>query len=66
MQEPISPEGVVELLSAAVAGNQTAWASAHDMSQTYVSDVLRGNKAPGIKMLNALGLERVVTYRPRS
>ena len=45
------------------AGSQSAWAEEHDMSTTLVSDVIRGRREPGDKVLAALGLERVVTYR---
>lgn len=45
------------------AGGQNRWAMLNDMSGVYVSDVLAGRREPAGKMLTALGLERVVTYR---
>lgn len=45
------------------AGGQSQWAGLNGMSGVYVSDVLAGRKEPAGKMLTALGLERVVTYR---
>jgi hypothetical protein len=45
------------------AGGQSQWAGLNGMSGVYVSDVLAGRKEPAGKMLAALGLERVVTYR---
>ena len=44
-------------------GNQQAFAKQHDISPAYVSDVLCGRRAPGAKILAALGYERVVGYR---
>lgn len=48
------------------AGGQRAWASAHTISEQYVSDVLNGRRAPGNAILSALRLERVVAYRTTS
>jgi len=45
------------------AGGQTAWARSNNMSAVYVSDVLAGKREPAGKMLAALGVERVVSYR---
>ena len=46
------------------AGGQAAWARLHGIAPGYVSDVLRGHDEPGKRLLAALGLERVVDYRP--
>ena len=43
-------------------GQQKLFAAAHGMSAQYVTDVLRGRREPGEKMLGALGLRKVVTY----
>ena len=56
----------VKALEFEVRGNQSQWAKEHDVSPAYVSDVLAGRRDPGKKILDALGLERVVTYRPSS
>lgn len=48
------------------AGTQAEWAKAQGLSATYVSDVLKGRRAPGDSILSALGFERVVTYRRKS
>lgn len=55
----------VELLRAAVdkAGTQTAFAKKHGISIAYVNDVLQGRRAPGDKILKALGLESQLTYK---
>jgi len=55
---------VRELLVAVcrVAGSQVVWAGKHGLSPQYVSDVLHG-KHPGSRMLSALGLERVESFR---
>jgi transcriptional regulator with XRE-family HTH domain len=43
--------------------SQASFARAAGVSQQYVNDVLKRDKAPGEAILRALGLERVVTYR---
>lgn len=45
------------------AGNQSAFAKQHNISTAYLSDVINGRKEAGDKILDALGLERVVTHR---
>lgn len=40
-----------------------AWATKHKMSRVYVSDVLAGRREPGDKILEALGLVKIVLYR---
>jgi DNA-binding transcriptional regulator YdaS (Cro superfamily) len=47
------------------APNQAAWARSHGISPAYVSDVINGRREPGPAILDALGIERVVTYRPK-
>ena len=46
-------------------GGQAAWAKAHGVSAAYVNDVLRERREPGKSILDALGLEKVVTYREK-
>jgi hypothetical protein len=41
------------------AGGQSAWARAHGVTQQAVSLVLTGRRAPGPRILDALGLARV-------
>ena len=45
------------------AGGQQAWARAHGISPAYVCDVLNARRAPGTKILRALGWIRLVTYQ---
>lgn len=45
------------------AGSQSAWAKANGISAPYVNDVLNFRRAPGAKILAALGLIRTVDYR---
>jgi hypothetical protein len=45
------------------AGSQLAWATAHDLAATYISDVINGRREPGMKLLAALGVERIIIYR---
>lgn len=46
-------------------GSQRALAKELGISQSYLNDVLKGRKEPGEGILAPMGLERVVTYRPR-
>ena len=50
-------------LKHAVGHSQAAWAKEHGISQAYVSDVINRRREPGKAILEALGLERVITYR---
>jgi DNA-binding transcriptional regulator YdaS (Cro superfamily) len=52
-------------LKHAVGHSQAAWARKHGVSPAYVSDVINGRREPGPAILDALGIERVVTYRPK-
>lgn len=49
-----------------VAGSQRAFATQHKVSLQYVNDVLHGRREMGVKILDALGLERVVRYQEKS
>ena len=44
-------------------GSQRALAKELGVSEPYLSDVIRGRREPGPKLLKARGLERVVDYR---
>jgi DNA-binding transcriptional regulator YdaS (Cro superfamily) len=63
----MNAEDVRDLLRRKVeqAGSQAAWADERGVTPAYVSDVLRGTREPGPAILNALGLERVVSYRQK-
>lgn len=54
-----------ELLEKKALPSQTAWAKANGISPAYVSDVIAGRREPGKLILDALGLERVITYRKK-
>ena len=43
-------------------GDQKSAASALGVSTTYLSEVLRGTKIPGPKILRPLGIRRVEAY----
>lgn len=64
----LTEQDVIARLSAAIAaaGSQTAFAQQHHISNQYVSDAMRGKRELGQKILDALGLERVVSYREKS
>lgn len=46
------------------AGSQRAWAEQNGLSSAYVNDVVTGKREPGAAILQRLGLEKVVIYRP--
>lgn len=48
------------------AGNQARWCIENDVSNAYLSDVLKGRREPGEKILAALGLERITYYRRKA
>lgn len=51
-------------ITASIDG-QAAWARAHGISPAYVNDVLHGRRDPGPKILDAIGFEKMITYRPK-
>lgn len=61
----MTEQDVIRLLvqACAKAGGQAPWAKQAGVSQAYINDVVNGRRLPGPSVLNALGLERVVTYR---
>lgn len=61
----MTEQEVIERLRAATeaAGGQRQFANANGFTPAYISDVLRGKRALADRILSALGLERVVTYR---
>lgn len=61
----MAPINVKAELQAAIdkVGSQKAFALASGVSPQYVNDVLQGHRLAGDKLLDALGLERVVTIR---
>ncbi|MCJ2078775.1 hypothetical protein MKK68_24565 [Methylobacterium sp. E-016] len=46
------------------SGSAKAYAERAGFSETYVSDVRCGRRGPGLSLLLALGLIRVVSYAP--
>jgi hypothetical protein len=67
ISERMTKEQVVALLESECvkAGSQAAWARKYQVSPAYLSDVLAGRREPGGKLLDALGLERLVSYERR-
>lgn len=61
----ITHDELVALIRAAVkeAGSQRALARQWSVAPAYVTDLLRGLRDPGPKILEAMGYERVVLYR---
>lgn len=65
MQDILLREDVIGLLRDAVGDNAKLWSEANGVSRQYVSLVLNGRVEAGPLILNALGLEKVVIYRPK-
>ncbi len=61
----MTAEQVREMLQAAFkeARSGSAWAKQHGVSIQYAADVASGKREPGAKICQALGIERVVSYR---
>lgn len=61
----LTEQELIERLRDAVnrAGSQKDFAQQHGISEQYLSDVLRSRREPGQKILDALGVERVVRYQ---
>lgn len=52
------------LLKAEAKPTQLAWAAAKGLAPSYVSDVLNGRRDPSPAILQALGLQRIISYEP--
>lgn len=63
----LNERDILDRMRAAVeqAGSQRAFAEQHKISLQYVNDVLRGRREPGQRILDALGVEKVVSYREK-
>ena len=63
MKRKTLPE-LIDLIRARVtsAGGQKQFADAAGVSQGYVNDILAGKRAPGRKILQALGYRKVLLY----
>jgi DNA-binding transcriptional regulator YdaS (Cro superfamily) len=61
-------EDVLEYLRKTVAalGSQKNFAAKAEVSEQYLSDVLRGRLPVGSRILRALNFERVITYRRKA
>lgn len=64
----MTADDVREMLRRVIAraGSQKATALEAGCSYAFLNDVLHGRREPSGPLLDALGLERVVTYRPKS
>lgn len=60
-------DDVIDRLRAAIAkaGSQAAFAEMYGLSAAYVNDVINGRREPGPAILEALGVEKVVTYQEK-
>jgi hypothetical protein len=63
----LTVEDVLELIRQDVkaCGTQQAFASKVGITQGYVNDILKRKREPGPKILDALGLRKVVTYEAK-
>ena len=61
-------DGVIKTIrrKSAEHGSQRAFAKSIGVSPAYLSDVLKGRREPGPKILDALGITRRATYAPTS
>lgn len=67
-QKPVLDlDDLLAVLTAAIAsaGSQAAWCAKNDISTAYVSDALNRRRAPGQKILSALGYEAVTYYHAK-
>jgi hypothetical protein len=64
----LTEQDIRDRLRAAIkqAGSQAAFARQHNISLQYINDVMNGRRDMGQKILDALGIEKIVTYRERS
>ena len=60
----MTPEEFISYLKdqASVYGSQKAFARHCGVSESFLSDVLRGRREPGATLLECLGFQKVVTY----
>jgi hypothetical protein len=54
---------IQSVIDSKYAGLQKGFADDNDLSAAYVNDVLRGRREPGKKMLDAVGVKKVVSYQ---
>lgn len=57
---------LIKLKRRCLGTSQLRVAADMGVSPSYLSDVMTGHREPGPKILTALGLERVIRYRPIS
>lgn len=64
MKKQLTLDDVINLLRKRCEedGSQKAFAIYNDISPQYITDVLRRKREPGAMILDALGLQKVVTY----
>lgn len=62
----MTQDEVRSILLTSCVPNQGAWAKTKGLAPSYVSDVLNGRRDPSPAILDALGLEKVVTYRKKT
>jgi len=60
------PELVALLKKQAQEVPQNLLAKQLGVSPQYLGDILRGDRLPGKKILDGMGYERIVLYRPKS
>lgn len=67
MKKQLTYEELIALLRRRIkeCGSQKDFAATAGISAQYVSDVLHGRREPGESILDALGLQKVVTYREK-
>ena len=63
----VTSEELVEMLRSEVSKERTIeeYASKVNVSAVYIGLVLNGRQAPGPAISDALGMEKVIRYRPK-
>lgn len=61
----IEPQRLLEMIQIGIQieGSQKGFAQKIGVSEQYLSDILKGRREPGPKILKWFGLERTVYYR---
>lgn len=62
----MTEDEVRSLLKVKAVPTQAAFAKENNISAQYVNDVIQGHRDPGPVVLDALGLEKVVSYRRKT
>lgn len=57
---------VLDAIKAACGPSRSAWARSLGLSPTYINDVVNGRRPPSKAVLDAIGVEKTVDYKPKA